>query len=174
VAAMPAAGRFVRRLGRGGVLLLFVVAGLGLRLAFGQSLRPGDAYDRSDSRRLQVAPHRSGRLPCVDIVSAADRLRHKDPRHPVDVTKLSRNLQQEQLWVQHCMELYGRQMSKRLRVGEEEREGRMESWEESEPDEIGPEETGEGRYNPDRERRHGRKKFPATPTPFTGESQAGQ
>lgn len=152
------------------MLLLVVVTGLGLRLAFGQSLRPGDS-DGSDHRSLQVAPHRSGRLSCVDIVSAADRLRHKDPRHPVDVTKLSRTLRQEQLWVQHCMELYGRQMSKRLHVEEEEREDRMESWEESEPDEIGREEIGEGRYNPSRQRRHGRKKFPATPTPFTGQAR---
>jgi len=173
VPVMPVASRLVRRLGKGGVLLVVVVTGLGLRFAFGQPLGPGD-MDKSDPRQLQVAPHRAGRLSCVDIVNAADRLRYRDPRHPVDVTALSRKLQQEQLWVQHCMDLYGRQMSKRLQVDEEEREDRMESWEESEPNEIGQEETGEGRYNPARDRRHGRKKFPPTPTPFTGEIQSGQ
>lgn len=165
---MPVASRLVSRLGKGGVLLIVVVTGLGLRFALGQSLGPGDV-DKSDPRLREVAPHRTGRLSCIDIVNVADRWRDRDPRHPVDVTGLSRKLQQDPLWVQHCMDLYGRQVSKRLRVDEEEREDRMESWEESEPDDIGQEETGEGRYNPARDRRHGRKKFPPTPTPFTGE-----
>ncbi len=145
--------------------VVFVLGGVCAAVAFGQ-LSSGER-DQPDLYGRQVAPQRIGRLPCNQIVEKVDRQRRRDPKHPVDVTMLSRRLHQSALWVERCMEVYGRQVERPVTMDSEAREERMEAWEEREPNEIGHEETRDGRMaKPRAERR--RKKVPATPTPFTG------
>jgi hypothetical protein len=108
------------------------------------------------------------RVPCTDVVHELDAITGRGGSHRADPIRVAIRLNVEPAWVEHCAQLYGRRLAKRLpRVSDEEREERQERWESEEPFEFDREDAAQGEFEPPVRRRDPR----STPTPTLEEER---
>jgi hypothetical protein len=83
------------------------------------------------------------RVPCDEVISRVDHYAEVQPGNVADVSKVAKELGTNVTWVERCMLAYGRR-AKRSRVESAETTAqRLESFEEDEPEEVGPEDVEE-------------------------------
>jgi hypothetical protein len=80
------------------------------------------------------------RRACAEIIREVDRR-----SQPVNPAAVGKALNQDAMWVQRCMENYGRRIAKPALGHVEAKEEEQEAWESAEEQEVGDEETGDAR-----------------------------
>ncbi|MFI5398430.1 MAG: hypothetical protein ACHQ9S_23090 [Candidatus Binatia bacterium] len=141
----------------------------GASVALAGSAKPEDAK-LEDQEEIENSGAVSRRVPCDQVVSHIDK--DLKPRHVTDIVRIAKEMHTSVLWVERCMESYGRRVREETHHNAEEREQLLETWEEDEPEEVGPEEMSEPgvedrserqtlRSHPERERQlHAPKRTP--------------
>jgi len=90
----------------------------------------------------QAGPLNTHRVPCEQVISLSTRLERRRPSKAADTYFLARKLGVNTLWIERCMDAYGRRLSRRAARSDGVREVLQEAWESAEPVEKG--EPGEG------------------------------
>jgi hypothetical protein len=83
------------------------------------------------------------RVPCDQVISQVDREGYVHGRRGVEMAVVAKNLNTSVVWVERCMLAYGREPERPSGASAESRERRLESLEEGEAEERGPEEIEE-------------------------------
>jgi hypothetical protein len=83
------------------------------------------------------------RVPCDQIISRVDHDPNVQKGNAADMSMVARTLGTSVTWVERCMVAYGRRVKRPGRESAETTERRLESLEENEPEEIGPEDVEE-------------------------------
>jgi hypothetical protein len=101
------------------------------------------------------------RVPCDRVISEVDV--HKE--RATDMSVVARNLNTSAAWVERCMLAYGRHATRPSSKNAESKAMLMESWEQDEPEELGPEENEEAGapYRRELPEKQLRKLIPPTP-----------
>jgi hypothetical protein len=102
--------------------------------------RPG-AVELEDEAEVESGGAASRRVPCEQVIAHIDH--ERKPNHVADSAETARQMHTSVLWVDRCMQAYGRRMQKAVHSSAEAREHRLEGFEEDEPEEVGSEEVGE-------------------------------
>jgi len=110
-----------------------------------------DTLDRAPGQRYSdlvpvpgatpLAARERGRVPCEEIVSAVDHHFRADKALAANVAVIAKRLGTTQLWVGHCMLVYGRRVPEALE--NEANEDVLEKLEEDEPEESANEDVSE-------------------------------
>lgn len=102
--------------------------------------KPG-AVELEDEKKVENSGAALRRIPCEQVIAHIDH--DPKPNHATDAVRIARQMHISVLWVDRCMEAYGRRMKQEVHKSAEAREQRLESLEEDEPEEVGSEELGE-------------------------------
>ncbi len=86
---------------------------------------------------------RAGQVPCSEVMRASNAQVSKDHGRSADLSEISKRLGTSVAWVERCMQVYGRRPKRPGLESAEGREALMDAYEESEPEESGPEDVEE-------------------------------
>lgn len=112
----------------------------GVPVAVAGPAKPG-AVELEDEKEVESSGAALHRIPCEQVIAHIDH--NPKPDHVTDAVRIARQMHTSVLWVDRCMEAYGRRMKQEVHNSAEAREHRLESLEEDEPEEVGSEELGE-------------------------------
>jgi hypothetical protein len=122
----------------------------GVPVAVAGPAKPG-AVGLEAEKELESSGGALRRVPCEQVIAHIDH--ERKPKHVTDAAEIARQMHTSVLWVDRCMQAYGRRMKQDVHNSAEAREHRLESLEEDEPEEVGSEELGEMDTQDRRERR---------------------
>jgi hypothetical protein len=112
----------------------------GVPVAVAGPAKPG-AVELEDEKEVESSGAALRRIPCEQVIAHIDR--DPKPKHATDEVLIATQMHTSVLWVDRCMEAYGRRMKQEVHKSAEAREHGLESLEEDEPEEVGSEELGE-------------------------------
>lgn len=87
----------------------------------------------------------SSQVPCPTVVSEFNRIRKKEDKPILAIEKAAKKLNTSTLWVENCMRVYGRPVSRQVIIDQDHREQLLERLEEVEfgPEDLAPEDLAE-------------------------------
>lgn len=106
--------------------------------------RPGRTdTDIKAEEKLEASRAAQRRVPCDQVTSRVDHDTNARGGHTVDMSMVAKELGTSVVWVERCMLTYGRRPRRPSGKTAESREQLLESLEENEPEEGGPEDIEE-------------------------------
>ena len=112
-------------------------------VALGTEVQAPHSSDEIDDAIRDRAAH-PHRLPCSEVVSRLDHDRGVQSGHSTNVARIAKDMGTSVIWMEHCVEAYGRRPLHRSIEDTEGAEAELEKFESGEAEEGGPEDLQEG------------------------------
>jgi len=109
---------------------------------------------------------RAGHVGCPEVLSEANRQSRELHGRPADISEIAKKLNTSVIWVEHCLQVFGRRARRPGLESQEGRETRLEAFEEEdEPEESPPEDIEEPGEREREERPERQRQVRVRPTP---------
>ena len=119
---------------------------VGVSVVLAESAKRGDVKSETqvkpeDQSEIEKNGRESRRVPCDQVISHIDN--DLKPGQTTDAARIAIEMHTSVIWVERCMQSYGRRINEEGLHRADVREKLLESLEEDEPEEVGSEELGE-------------------------------